>query len=202
VSVKIWLFGATIVASATACSSPASRFYVLGDRTLAEAAAPVSAFRGTVVVHAAALPESVDRPQLVVSGEGQQEVVVLEQERWAEPLRAGIARFVAAQLTRLLGTTTVSTSEDVITQPDYRVSLDVRRFEAAPESAVDIEMLWRVRGPSGVHVGHKRVRETVKDKSYEGVVSADARALELITRDIAQALVTPENASPPATAAP
>jgi uncharacterized lipoprotein YmbA len=183
-----------LCAWAVACSSPASRFYVLSDKTLAAAPAPTGAFPGTVVVHAAALPEMVDRPQLVVGSQGEQ-VVVLEQERWAEPLRTGIARFVAAHLARLLGTAAVSTSEDVITQPQYRVSIDVRRFDATPDSAVDIEVLWRVRGPDDVRTGYKHVRERVTGKGYEAVVAADARALELISRDIAQALLAPASSS-------
>ena len=58
----------------------------------------------------------------------------------------GIARLMAAQLSRLLGATSVSSTEDVLGRPDFRVAVDVRRFETDPGHAVTLEALWTVRG--------------------------------------------------------
>jgi uncharacterized lipoprotein YmbA len=180
-----------------ACGSPASRFYVIDDKALAAAPPAVTGFSGSVVVHAAAIPEVVDRPQMVITISDEQ-VVVLEQERWAESLRAGVPRYMAAQLSRLLGTTKVSTSEDVLADPDYRVILDVRRLDARPEVTVELEMLWRVRLVGGeMLIGHKRVREPIAGKGYDGISSATARALEAVARDIAQALMNAANTRKP-----
>ena len=49
------------------------------------------------------LPASLDRPQ-IVTRQGAEELTLVEFDRWAEPLRAGVPRVLADKLTALLGT--------------------------------------------------------------------------------------------------
>src|SRR5207244_12561513 len=94
-------------------------------------------------------PASVDRPQLVVRV-GTNQVAVLDDHRWAEPLRDGIPRVVAENLAQLLGARqVVSYPNNVSFDPEYRVLLDIQRFESMPGQTVTIDALWTVRPPSG-----------------------------------------------------
>ena len=83
----------------SACGSPPrERFYTL------DAPEPPVAADGapSISVGPVSIPELVDRPQLVVRVRPN-EVVLTEQERWAEPLRGAITRVVAANLAAALG---------------------------------------------------------------------------------------------------
>jgi uncharacterized lipoprotein YmbA len=141
-----------------------------------------------VVVAPAALPELIDRPQLVTFGDAHQ-VVILEQQRWAEPLRAAIPRVVAEGLGRRLGPAQVSTRDEALRSPDCRVYLDVRRLDARREVAVDLEALWTVACKGGIGVrGRTVARVPIRGPSTEALVVAQGGALGVLTVDLAGAL--------------
>ena len=142
----------------------------------------------SVIVEPAALPELVDRPQLVIQTDAQQ-VVILDQQRWAEPLRAGISRVVADSLGKQLGHREVSSREEVIRKPDCRVRLDVRRLEARAGQAVTIETLWVVACQDRPRrSGWSAAREPVAGAGQAAMIAAHGRALDRLSRDIAPAL--------------
>ena len=149
----------------------------------------------SVLVEPPALPELIDRPQLVLRT-GPERVVLLDQERWAEPLRAQIARVVAEDLEALLGDWPIATSEDVLVAPACRVNLDVRRFEAARTGPAVSDVLWRVTCGGVARTGHAAAAEPVvggiaggaPDGGFAPVVAAHGRALDRLSRDLAAAL--------------
>lgn len=149
-----------------------------------------------VTVDAASVLDLVDRPQFVV-GIGESRVAILEQQRWAEPLRTQIARTIAMNLARLLGNPRVSTNQLAGTgDADYRVTVDVQRFETRPGEAVTIEVLWTAR--RGASDQAKSGRSTALEKigheiqvghgKYDALVAAHNRALATISRDIVAAI--------------
>jgi uncharacterized lipoprotein YmbA len=166
-------------------SAPPERFYALSS-AVPGAAGPAVAGR-SVVVGPAVVPDMVDRPQLVTMRPPNM-VSILDQQRWAEPLRAGVPRVVAEDLGQLLGWQ-VSTREDVIGSPDCRVALDIRRFEARPAVAVEVEALWTVacRGEDR-RIGRTAARAPVAGPDLQAVVAAYGVALASVSRDVAGAL--------------
>jgi uncharacterized lipoprotein YmbA len=179
------LYALILVLFAGCASAPPERFYALSS-ALPERAAPGES-TGTVVVGRAALPEVADRPQLVTAREGNR-VTILDQQRWAEPLRVGVPRVVAEDLARLLGWR-ASTNEDVIVDPDCRVALDIRRFDARPAVAVAVEALWTVtcRGAER-RLGRSAVTAPVAGQDLDAVVFAYGQALAAVSRDVAAAI--------------
>jgi uncharacterized protein len=171
----------------SACASAPDNFYAL-SAGITEVAPPAGGVRA-VVVEPAALPDVVDRPQMVMKGQGNQ-VSILEQQRWAEPLRAGIPRVVAENLTKLLGTAQVSTRSEVIRNPDCRVLIDVRRFDSEPGQAVVLEALWTLvfNEAAPRRTGQSVAREKVTGTETDALVAAHSRALAVLSRDIAGAL--------------
>jgi uncharacterized lipoprotein YmbA len=170
-----------------ACASGPEHFYALTSG--AQQAAAEGGMAGpSVVIEPAALPDLVDRPQLVIKGAGSN-VTILEQQRWAEPLRSGIPRVVAENLTKLLGTNKVSTRDDVIRSPDCRVIIDVRRLDSQPEVEVAFEALWTVAcGDSPKKTGQSATRERPVGKDIDALVAAHGRAMDALSRDIAHAV--------------
>lgn len=143
----------------------------------------------TIAVGAARVPEMYDRPQLVVRASDNR-VRILEQERWAEPLKSAIPRVVAADLGRLLGTSrTTAYPAAEARDTGYRVALDVQRFDATPGQGADVDIAWRVhRLPDGpVRDGRTTAHEAASGE-YEALVAAQSRALATVSREIAQAI--------------
>jgi uncharacterized lipoprotein YmbA len=143
----------------------------------------------SIAVGAARVGETYDRPQLVIRASDNR-VHILEQQRWAEPLKSGIARVVAADLGRLLGTShTTAYPRAEASGTGYRVALDVQRFDATPGSGVEVDVAWRVtRVPSG---GAEEGRTTTSERAgdeYEALVAAQSRALATVSGDVAQAI--------------
>jgi len=181
---------ATALALIAGCgTSPKERYYTLSAEEAPAGAAPAKAAY-TVAVGPATVPAVVDRFGIVLRVEANR-VEVNDLHRWAEPLRRAIPRVVASNLARELGTARV-----VVYPPggsevaDYRVFLDLSRFESEAGKAVTIEMAWSIRRGAGgeLRTGSSVVREPVAGSGYELLVAAHSRALDTVSREIADAL--------------
>jgi uncharacterized lipoprotein YmbA len=164
---------------------PRERFYTL-DAPEPPVAAPDAA---TVAVGPVSVPEMVDRPQFVGRTTAN-EVVIAEQARWAEPLRSAIARVVAANLAAELGMRMAPPARSA--DADYRVVLDILRFDSGPDQAVLIDAAWTVVGPKGARrSGRSVAREKVSSRFHDAVAAAHSAALAAISREIAGAIRKP-----------
>lgn len=179
------------MALVTACASLPSQFYTLSpsQETLAG-----SASSATVAVGPVSIPESVNRPEMVVQV-GPNQVALDEFNRWASPLQADIQRVLIENLTQLLGTPRVFRyPQGQISSPDFRVEIHVLRFESAPGNAAILDVIWTVSGKSekNVKTGRTTLREPLTDKSYDTLVASHSRALGTLSRDLADAILTLE----------
>lgn len=188
----VWRATLTALATATAIvtgcgTTPDPVFYTLN----APASAPAKSSSISVIVGPVTLPAVVDRPQLVTSS-GENQVELHEFHRWAQPLRTEIPRVVAAQLGRQLGTAHSGIYSDVaINDPDYRVLIDVQRFDLRRGESATVEALWTVRSRSGgTRAGHTLAEERTADASYDAMITAQRRALGALSRDIAGSIET------------
>jgi uncharacterized lipoprotein YmbA len=176
-----------LAALAAGCgSTPPSRFYTLSG-TAASAAAPSNL---SVAVGPVTIPGAVDRPQMVVNM-GANQVELDEFNRWAAPLQNNISRVVAVNLGALLGTSRVTLFPQMLSaDADFRVAIEVQRFESSPGEAAVLDAVWTVRrakdGKSDT--GRTTVRETVQEKSFDVLVAAHSRAIARMSQDIAAAV--------------
>jgi uncharacterized lipoprotein YmbA len=183
-------FIATLVLAAaalTGCgSSPTPRFYTLSAPEQPTATAVYSVTVGPVSV-----PDVVDRPQFVLRTAAN-EVLIAEQSRWAESLKSGIARVIAANLAQALVDAHVSAyPQGTGSEADYRVVVDIQRFDSVPGEAATVEALWVVRPKAkglATRSGRSLVREPAPGKGYDTLVAAHERALARISREIAEAV--------------
>ena len=144
---------------------------------------PAAADAPSITVGPVTIPEMVDRPQIVVRL-GPNQVQILEQARWAEPLKIAIGRVVAANLAASLGARLApSRGADA----DYRVALDVQRFESPADAAL-IEVLWTVTSQTGRLTGRAVARQPIGARDYSSLAAAHSAALAAISNDIAAAL--------------
>jgi uncharacterized lipoprotein YmbA len=169
------------------CASPASRFYTLSAAASAPAATTSNL---SVVVGPVSVPPVVDRPQIVVTT-GTNQVRLEEFNRWASPLQSNISRVVAENLVAMLGTPRVVLfSQTLGVDVDYRVGIEVQRFESVPGEASTLDAIWTVSRTkdSKSQTGRTTVREVASDKGYDALASAHSRGLARLSRDIADAV--------------
>ena len=165
-------------------TSPEMRYYTLAS----EPAPPGAAAGYSIAVGPVSVPELVDRPHFVLRGAGNR-VEIAEQTRWAAPLKSEIPRVVADHLARLLGAQASSAAQRAAGTPDYRVAIDVLRFEMSPGSTTVIEAQWTVRPHGGGEAVNGRTLATeAAGAGDDALVAAQSRALEALSRDIAAAL--------------
>ena len=163
-------------------------FYVLSGP---EGPAPQAATESlSIYVGPVAVPESVDRAPMVIQNSANQ-VDLSEEHRWAEPLKTAIPRVVGEHLMRLLGTPRVMSSRlgtgiDI----DYRVALEVQRFDSSLTRGAAIDVLWTVTGKraSPARSGRSSVTEPATAATPEGIAAAHSRALARVAADIAAAI--------------
>jgi len=135
---------AGLAAALPACVSlkrtPEARFFVL--RTLAEPpAAEAGATPALVGLLPVALPGYLERPQLI-TWVAPGELRIDEYLRWAEPLDAGLARTLAANLDVLLPQSRVIRSPwPSATRLRCRVRVDLQRF--GPQASTEVVLEGR-----------------------------------------------------------
>ena len=181
-----------VLAIAACASTPPPRFYTLSV-TAPSGAAPA---RLSVVVGPVSIPAIVDLPQIVVTTSPNQ-VTLDEFNRWASPLPNNISRVVVENLVLLLGTPRVSQFQQSLNaEADFRVAIEVQRFESAPGEAAMLNAAWLVRRTRDgrAETGRTTVREPASDKGYDALAAAHSRALGRMSQDIATAMLALQRA--------
>lgn len=174
------------LAALAGCASAPSRFYTL-DPAAAAGGAPATPV--TVVVGPVAIPATVDQPQFVVQS-APNRVDVDEFNRWAAPLGDSITRVVAGDLAAQLGTPKVATIALANFHPDYRVTIDVLRFDSIRGEAVSDEAVWTVIRTSNetTRSGRTIAQVKVQDDSFGALAAAHSHAIAQVSADIAAAI--------------
>jgi len=180
-------------AGLAACAGmPAETFHTLSVTAPPASAPALPAMPNiAIAIDRITLPDIVDRPQFVVRV-GPNQVRILEQQRWAEPLRAAIPRVVAEDIGLLLGSANVvAYPRDAPAEVRFRVALDIENFEARPGEGVTIDAAWTVRTSDGgpTRAGRTLAQEPARETRLEALVRAHSRALQAVSRDIAQAVL-------------
>jgi uncharacterized lipoprotein YmbA len=188
----------TVFAAGCAClllsgcgTTSSSRFYTLPPVQQATAGTKSVLPDASVIlgVGPVTIPDYLDRPQIVVRSP-QNELLVSEFNRWAGSLQSDTGRVVRENLDVLLAGDDVSVTSWRRGIPSvYRVSVDVSRFEATDEKVVVLKAQWAIFGADGAKVllvHDSDIREEVRGRGIEPVVEAMGRALESLSREVAQ----------------
>ena len=183
---SVHLISIAFIAAIAGCSTAPSRFYSLDSTATADSS---PAARASVMVGPVTIPASVDQPEFVVRVAANR-VEVDEFNRWVSPLGDGIARAVAGDLVVLLGSPDVAAAQLANFNPDYRVTIDVQRFESIRGDAAVVEAVWTVRKTAGgeTHSGRTVAREPVQGQGFDALAAAHSRALAKMSADIAAAI--------------
>ena len=178
---------AALSLSLGACASAPEHLYTLD--TSAHPSAPSASDVPVVFVGPVAVPEVVDRPQLVVR-DGKYRVVVNEQERWATPLKDSLPFAVAVQLGEQCSNARFRTLSNTAGEAPHAVlSVDFTNIEIDRTAGVSVAATWAYhnagqRALEGVANGHA----SIDTSTFPGYVDALQRALHAWTSDVAAQL--------------
>ena len=133
------------------------------------------------------VPAQVDQPQWLVQL-GDDSMAVLEQERWASPLRDEFQQALLEEL--IVGQGSI----DARTQPApgaaaSRVAIDVRRFDSLPGREARIQGSWTITGSDARSNSRCEwlIRESASG-SFPALAAAHRRAVVRLGAAIGQAL--------------
>lgn len=189
----------TVILSGCGTGAPA-RLYVLTPLTRAESLARTPGMREvTIGVGPVEVPQYMNRPE-IVTGRGAPELHSAASAAWAEPVRDGLTRVLADNLSQLLATERVALFPWKSFTPEYQVVVDVIHFLGQPGGEVSLVALWSILGKhgQGALVSKKSsFHEATGGPGYEALAAAMSRTVAALSRDIATALL----ALPPPTAA-
>lgn len=134
------------------------------------------------------LPDSLRRPQIATRATENQ-MNFSEFHKWAGPLTDDTKRILAENLSVLLADVgaTVSTDELPV-EPDYRVIVNVNRFDGAPGETVWLNAAWTLKDHKNqkiIAVTQSVFTEKVDGRGYPDLVNAQSRALASLSLEIA-----------------
>jgi len=186
----------TLLASSFGCaSSPSSRFYLLSSLSTTGREVKPSPDENclSIGIGPISVPGYLDQPQ-IVTRTAANELLLAEFDRWADPLKENLTRVISQNLSTLLCTKTV------VVFPwqgrmsiDYRIEMDVLRFDGTLGRSASLEAWWRVLSGDGrkMLVAKKAsFNEAVDGKDYRSLVSAQSRVLGHLSGEIAEAIKT------------
>lgn len=171
-------------------TSPPTRYFQLEPVAQQfESSSPNSKLLAIGPLH---LPEYLDRPQLVTRS-GSVEVSIDDFQRWAEPLESALPRVIAANLGAMRdGLAALDHRHDSFLRFDYRLLGDIRRFDVDESGQVVFLVRWWLQDDQGktlIPSTAGRYQVAAQDPgNTASSVEAMNRALELFSKDIAQAL--------------
>jgi uncharacterized protein len=179
-----------LLAAAIGCgSTKPARFYLL-TATAEPAAGSEKVGPPTVVLGPIEVPAYLDRMQ-IVRRSGPNQVRIAEFDRWAEPLKDGIARVLAEDLSRLLPGSRVVPFGTKGPGSDCRATVEVSRLEGEA-GGVALAAAWTVFGGDGKAVRSKATAMSVPlgegGDEFDAMVAAESKALAGLAREIAEAI--------------
>jgi uncharacterized lipoprotein YmbA len=141
------------------------------------------------------LPEYLDQPQ-IVTRTSDHTFNLDEFHRWKGRLEDDFSGTLSKNLAVLL------TGDRFFVVPfrspiiDYRVGMEVTRFEGQMGGDVFLMATWGIFGSDDKALflaGKSNLQETASGGGYEGLVAAHSRLVEALSREIADAIRTVSN---------
>jgi uncharacterized lipoprotein YmbA len=193
-----WLVQASVLVLALlflgGCGSSApANFYLLQARaTPATQILPKPGpARMSIGIGPVEIPEYLDRPQMVIRT-GVNTVRVDEFERWAEPLKDGVARVVTDNLADLLERRRIAVYPwRNQLKTDYRLVLTLSRFEASADGQAILAGWWTLYDTENRVVSMRKpvlLVETTSGRRTDALVEGQSRLLAELCEEIAAAI--------------
>lgn len=189
------LFGVCLLFVLGCASSPKTRFYTLSSlQEGGKEPNKLTSDQGLVIVLGPVkFSEYLDRTEIVTRSSSNR-INFSDFDAWASPLSEDFTRVLAENLSVLLST------NSIILYPrprrssvDYQITVDVIRFDGPLGGDISLIARWAIfdgKERKLLVARKSSVAEPSGAQGYEAMVAADSRALEKLSREIAEAIKT------------
>lgn len=147
----------------------------------------------TIGVGPVQLPDYLDR-SAIVTRLSPNRLQINQGHRWAGSLQSEILRVLAANLRAATAARQVAVFPwRTDFEPDLRFRISIEVFEGQPAQQVHLKATWTMTGgPSGVTdvLQNSDVFETIHGRGIEAITQAMGRALAVMSREMAAAVVS------------
>ena len=174
-------------------NTPTYTFYTLSAMQAVDPT-PKAVYRSndaTISLNSVSFPSYLDRPQIVTRPTAHT-LAIHEFRRWGGSLEADFVRVLVENLSILLDTQRIFLPrQNVPFTIDYRVAIDVKRFDGNLGEQVVLDVDWMIIAQENKeHAVIRRsvIREAVGSHDYESLVSAKSQAVEKLSREIADVI--------------
>ena len=180
----------------SACSfnreSAPSRFYTLTTPSVQQVRGPTKSTN--VSIENISVPQSVDRPQIVVKHSDSNMVTVSEFDRWVESLTSALPVTVSENMNLYARNINAKPKRFAAdnTNTKYVVSIDFVRFETEIDGQITIAAWWTVANNRGDILAQKKTTLTADtpnteygEPNYDAIVSEQSKLIARLSYKIA-----------------
>ena len=171
-----------------ACSwrSPNSEFYMMNSLGLE----PLSQKKISAVVSKVKVPDILDRAQMVVYEAEDNQVKIMEFDRWGEVLPDVLQSTVVNDLIAYLPNSYIQRTYFDSQSVQYSVNIEINSLQAYRGEKVVLSAWWNVSDKKGnVLIRHQGVYTAKVDGgSVSDLVKAQTQAVHMLSKDIAEKL--------------
>jgi len=171
-----------------ACSGSAPTHYYALTAMAGEPASPAHARTMTVVP--VKIPEYLNHAE-VITREGEHGLKLDSLQQWAEPLDLGITRVLSSDLGILFRNDRIVISNAAPSLADLSLWVQIRQFEVGAGGTCMLSAAWALAKADPdrpITRGNAEITEKATAPGYDAAVGAMNRALETLSRRIADEL--------------
>jgi len=182
---------------ASCAASKPDRFHTLlasDSPTTAPSANPIA-----IDVLPVSVPAYADQPQWVLRA-ADDSLIVLEQERWAAPLREELRSALTERLAARWGAADAHTLARTAATT-WQIRVDVQRFESIPAREARIDSVWSLSSSARSALAlscRSSIRESVSDGGVPALAAAHRRAVARLADELGERLQALQRGEPAA----
>jgi len=188
-----WLIALSAGTLLSACMSSPTHFYVLEPLSEPQLSSSLPAIekKRQIGVGPISIPTLLERKQ-IVTRLPDNSVAIAEFHQWASPLKDNILQVLTHNLAML------QTNDLVRAYPwsaygavDYRIIIDIIRFDTRPEQSVNFEASWAIMNEKDHTLfsnGRTKIERPLNDASYPSTVKALSKILSEFSQELSTAL--------------
>ncbi len=186
-----WFIICTTGVLLSACLSTPTQFYVLEPLSEPPSSPTATEKKRQIGIGPVSIPALLERKQ-IVTRLPDNSVKIAEFNQWASPLKDNITQVLTHNLTTLqAGDLIRAYPWSAYGAVDYRIIIDIIRFDTRQEQSVNLEANWAIMNEKNhtlMSNGHTKIERPLDDPSYPAAVKALNKVLGEFSHELSQAL--------------
>lgn len=176
----------------SACASTPTNFYTLEAQSRAPAVSTAGMTKRLIGMGPLSMPALLDRRGIVTRSENNS-VQIAEFDLWAAPLQNNVLAVITKNIATLQPNDIVRAYPwSVYGSVDYRVIIDMTRFDTQPGKRANLEASWAIMDEKThkiINNGQARLQQPLNDTSYTSAALALSKLLSEFSQQLSLALV-------------